>query len=172
MHANTRAHQHTHTHHKTRQDKTRQDKTRQDKTRQDRTGQDRTGQDKTRQREKREEKREERDIFTYTCKCVSFQGSVTHVSVHTLTFHDAHYPSLRCHPPPSSPSSNPKTIQYLIPGWATIVKLLKQVKIWQSPSQDPWSNCLINSQKDHKGQSYYYSGRQKDNSKTICGRAG
>ena len=64
-----------------------------------------------------------------------------------------------------------KTIQYLIPGWTTIVKLLKQVKNWQSPSQDPWSNCLINSREDDKGQSYYYSGRQKDNSKTICRHA-
>ena len=46
------------------------------------------------------------------------------------------------------------------------------MKNWQSPSQDPWSNCLINSPEDDKGQSYYYSGRQRDNSKTICGRAG
>ena len=61
-----------------------------------------------------------------------------------------------------------RTIQNLIPGWTTIVKLLKQVKNWQSPSRDPWSNCLINSREDDKGQSYYYSGRQKDNSKTIC----
>ena len=65
-----------------------------------------------------------------------------------------------------------RTIQNLIPGWTTIVKLLKQVKNWQSPSRDPWSNCLINSREDDKGQSYYYSGRQKDNSKTICRRAG
>ena len=64
------------------------------------------------------------------------------------------------------------TIQNLIPGWTTIVKLLKQLKNWQSPSRDPWSNCLINSREDDKGQSYYYSGWQKDNSKTICGRAG
>ena len=60
------------------------------------------------------------------------------------------------------------TIQNLIPGWTTIVKLLKQVKNWQSPSRDPWSNCLINSREDDKSQSYYYSGRPKDNSKTIC----
>ena len=60
------------------------------------------------------------------------------------------------------------TIQNLIPGCMTIVKLIKQVKNWQSPSRDPWSNCLINSREDDKGQSYYYSGRQKDNSKTIC----
>ena len=65
-----------------------------------------------------------------------------------------------------------ETIQNLIPGWTTIVKLLKQVKNWQGPSRDPWSNCLINSREDDKGQSYYYSGGQKDNSKTICGRAG
>ena len=65
-----------------------------------------------------------------------------------------------------------RTIQYLIPGWMTIVKLLKQVKNWQSPSRDPWSNCLINSREDDKGQSYYYSGRQKDNSKRICGPPG
>ena len=64
------------------------------------------------------------------------------------------------------------TIQNLIPGWTTIVKLLKQVKHWQSPSRGPWSNCLINSREDDKGQSYYYSGRQKDISKTICGRVG
>ena len=61
-----------------------------------------------------------------------------------------------------------RTIQNLIPGRTTIVKLLKQVKNWKSPSRDPWSNCLINSREDDKGQSYYYSGRQKDNSKTIC----
>ena len=65
-----------------------------------------------------------------------------------------------------------RTIQNLIPGWTTIVQLLKQVKNWQSPSWDPWSNCLINSREDDKGQSYYYSGRQKDNSKTICGPLG
>ena len=65
-----------------------------------------------------------------------------------------------------------RTIQYLIPGCMTIVKLLKQVKNWQSPSRDRWSNCLFNSREDDKGQSYYYSGRQKDNSKTICGRVG
>ena len=65
-----------------------------------------------------------------------------------------------------------ETIQNLIPGWTTIVKLLKQVKNWQSPSRDPWSNCLINSREDDKCQSYYYSGRQKDNSKTICGAPG
>ena len=67
------------------------------------------------------------------------------------------------------------TIQNLIPGWMTIVKLLKQVKNWQSPSRDPWSNCPINSRKDDKGQSYYFSGRQKrqfkDNLRTpgVCG---
>ena len=60
------------------------------------------------------------------------------------------------------------TIQYLIPGWMTIVKLLKHVKNWQSPSRDPWSNCLINSRETTKGQINNYSGRQKDNSKTIC----
>ena len=64
------------------------------------------------------------------------------------------------------------TIQYLIPGWMTIVKLIKRVKNWQSPSRDPWSNCLINSRETTKGQINYYSGRQKDNSKTICGRGG
>ena len=64
------------------------------------------------------------------------------------------------------------TIQYLIPGWTTIVKLLKQVKNGQSPSRDPWSNCLINSRETTKGQINYYSGRPKDNSKTICGRPG
>ena len=134
---NTTQHNTTQTHHKTRQDKTRQDK----------------------REEKR--KREKRDIFKYTYKCISFQERLlTHVSVHTLTLHDAHYP-----PPPLQ---DPRTIQYLIPGWTTIVKLLKQVKNWQSPSRDPWSNCLINSREDDKGQSYYYSGRQKDNSKTIC----
>ena len=52
-------------------------------------------------------------------------------------------------------------IQNLIPGWTTIVKLLKQVKNWQSPSRDPWSNCLNNSREDDKGQTKYYSGRQK-----------
>ena len=64
------------------------------------------------------------------------------------------------------------TIQNLIPGWTTFVKLLKQVKNWQSPSRDPWSNCLINSRETTKGQINYYSGRPKDNSKTICGRVG
>ena len=65
-----------------------------------------------------------------------------------------------------------RTIQYLIPGWMTIVKFLKQVKNWQSPSRDPWSNCLINSREDDKGQTKYYSGRQKDNSKTIADAQG
>ena len=64
------------------------------------------------------------------------------------------------------------TIQYLIPGRTTNVELLKQVKNWQSPSRDPWSNCLINSQETTEGQTNYYSGRQKDNSKTICGFPG
>ena len=67
-----------------------------------------------------------------------------------------------------SPPGNPKTIQYLIPGRATNVEFLKQVKNWQSPSQDPWSNCLINSRETTKCQTNYYSGRQKDKSKTIC----
>ena len=35
------------------------------------------------------------------------------------------------------------TIKNLIPGWTTIVKIAKTN--WQSPSRDPWSNCLINS---------------------------
>ena len=65
-----------------------------------------------------------------------------------------------------------ETIHNLIPGWTTNVELLKQVKNWQSPSRDPWSNCLINSREDDKGQTKYYSGRQKDNSKTICGPPG
>ena len=64
------------------------------------------------------------------------------------------------------------TIQNLIPGCMTIVKLIKRVKNWQSPSLDPWSNCLINSRETTKGQINYYSGRQKDISKTICRRAG
>ena len=67
---------------------------------------------------------------------------------------------------------NTNTIKNLIPGWTTIVKLLKQVKNWQSPSRDPWSNCLIYSREDDKSQTKYYSGRQKDNSKTICRHVG
>ena len=55
----------------------------------------------------------------------------------TLTFYETLYPLL--------PPGNPNIIQYLIPGRATNVELLKQVKNWQGPSQDPWSNCLINS---------------------------
>ena len=158
--------QHNTTQHNTTQHNTTQHTTRQDKTRQDKTRQDKTRQDKREEKRKSEKrKREKRDIFKYTYKCISFQERLlTHVSVHTLTLHDAHYP-----PPPPQ---NPRTIQYLIPGWTTIVKLLKQVKNWQSPSRDPWSNCLINSREDDKGQSYYYSGRQKDNSKTICGHLG
>ena len=84
---------------------------------------------------------------------------VTHVSVHTLTFHETQYP-----PPPPG---NPWTIQYFILGRATNVELLKQVKNWQSPSRDPWSNCAINSWETTQGQTNYFSGRQKDNSKTI-----
>ena len=83
------------------------------------------------------------------------QKIVTHVSVHTLIFHETHYPLF--------PPGNPNTIQYLIPGRTTNVELLKQVKNWQSPSRDPWSNCLINSRETTKGQTNYYSGRQKDN---------
>ena len=64
------------------------------------------------------------------------------------------------------------TIQNLIPGWTTNVELLKQVENWRSPSRDPWSICLINSRETTKGQINYYSGRQKDSSKTICRRAG
>ena len=125
LRANTRAHQHTHTHHKTRQDKTRQDKTRQDKTRQDKTRQDKTRQDKTRQDPtKREESREERRERHFQI----------HVQMHFFSGKTRHPRGLP-HPPPSS--SNRKTIQYLIPGWTTIVKLLKQVKNWQSPSRDP-----------------------------------
>ena len=92
------------------------------------------------------------------------QKIVTHVSVHTLTFHETHYPL--------TPPGNPNTIQYLIPGRATNVELLKQVKNWQSPSRDLWSNCLIKSGRQKKDQTKYYSGRQKDNSKTICGPEG
>ena len=87
------------------------------------------------------------------------QKNVTHVSVHTLTFHETHH----------LPPGNTNTIQYLISGRATNVELLKQVKNWQSPSRDPWSNCLINSRETTKGQTNCYSGREKDNSKTICG---
>ena len=54
-----------------------------------------------------------------------------------MTFHETYYPL--------SPPGNTNTIQYLIPGSATNVELLKQVKNWQSPLRDPWSNCLINS---------------------------
>ena len=81
---------------------------------------------------------------------------VTHVSVHTLTFHETHYPL--------SPPSNPSV--------ATNIELLKQVKNWQSPSRDPWSICLINSWETTKGQTDYNSGRPKGNSKTICGPPG
>ena len=91
------------------------------------------------------------------------QKIVTHVSVHTLTFHETHDPL----PPPG----NPNTIQYLIPGRATNVELLIHVKNWQSPLRDSWSNCLINSRETTKGQTDYHSGRQEDNSKTICFRA-
>ena len=65
-----------------------------------------------------------------------------------------------------------RTIQYLIPGRTTNVEILKQVKNWQSPSRDPWSNCLINSRETTKGQTNYYSSQQKDNSMTICRSAG
>ena len=92
------------------------------------------------------------------------QKIVTHVSIHTLTFHETHYPL--------TPPGNLTTIQYIIPGKATNVELLKQVENCQSPSRDPWSNCLINSRETTKGQTDYYSGRRKDNSNTICGRAG
>ena len=62
------------------------------------------------------------------------------------------------------------TIQYLIPGRTTNVELLKPVKSWQSPSRDPWKNCPINSRETTKGQTNYYFGRQKDKTKTICGK--
>ena len=55
----------------------------------------------------------------------------------------------------------PKHNSILDPGRTTNVELLKQVKNWQSPSRDPWSNCLINSRETTKGQTYYYSDRQK-----------
>ena len=70
-------------------------------------------------------------------------------------------------------SGHHRTIQYLIPGRTTKVELLKQLKNWQIPSWDLWSNCLIHFPETTKGQiNYYYSGLRKDNSKTICGRAG
>ena len=53
------------------------------------------------------------------------QKIVTHVSVHTLTFHETHCPL--------TPPGNSNTIQYLIPGRATNVELLKQVKIGKVP---------------------------------------
>ena len=46
------------------------------------------------------------------------------------------------------------------------------MKNGQSPSRDPWSNCLIKSRETTKGQINHFSGRPKDNSKTICGRPG
>ena len=152
LHANTHTHattpHHTTSHHTTPQDKKRREEKRRE--------------EKRRERERKEERRE-RSIFKYTYKCVSKQRRlVAHVSVHTLTFHETHYPL--------SPPGNTNTIQYLIPGRATNVELLNQVKNWQNPLRDTWSNCLSNnSQETTKGQTNYYSGRQKDNSKTICG---
>ena len=113
-----------------------------------------TPQDKKRRERERKEERRERNMFKYTYKCVSKQRRlVAHVSVHTLTFHETHYPlSLR----------GTNTIQYLIPGKATNVELLNQVKNWQNPLRDTWSNCLSdNSWETTKGQTNYYSGRQK-----------
>ena len=77
------------------------------------------------------------------------------MSVHTLTFHKTHYPLL----PPGKPNT-------------TNVESVKQVKNWQSPSRDLWSNSLMNSRETTKGQTNYYSVRQKDKSKTICGPPG
>ena len=194
-HANTHAHQHSHT---TRQDKTRQDKTRQDKTRQDKTRQDKTRQDKTRRdetrrdetrrdetrrdetrrrerrREKREERERERETFSNT-RANAFLFWENSSPTCPSTPSDLPWCALPFSPIVLSalpPSSNPKTIQYLISGRTTNVESLKQVKNWQSPSRDPWSNWLINSRETTKGQTNYYSGRQKDNSKTICGSAG
>ena len=73
--------------------------------------------------------------------------------VHTLTFHETHYPL----PPPG----NPNTIQYIIPGRATNVELLKRVKNWQSPSRDPWSNCQISFRETTKGQTNYIPAGKK-----------
>ena len=101
-----------------------------------------------------------RETFVEEDKHKTTQKIVTHVSVHTLTFHETHYPL--------PPRGNPNAIQYLIPGRATNVELLKQVKNWQSPSRERWSNSLTNSRETTKGQTNYYSGRQEDNSKTTC----
>ena len=94
------------------------------------------------------------------------QKIVTHVSVQSRTFHETHYPL----PPPG----NPNTIQYLIPGRATNVELLKQVKNWQSPLRDPWSNCPINSREPTKSHTNYWPAKRqvKDNlrKRRICSR--
>ena len=160
-------------HDTTRHDTTRHDKTRQDKTRDKRQetrdqrqerGEER-GEEKEREEKKRETYSKERDIFKYIYKCVSIRRRLaTHVSVHTLTFDETPYL------PPFS--QNPRTIQFLILGRATNVELLKQVQKLKSPTRDPWSNCRINSRENDNGQTYYYSGRQKNNSKTICGPLG
>ena len=90
--------------------------------RQDKTRQEERREEREERRGKREERREKRrDIFKYTHKCVSIRRRlVTHVSVHTLTFHETHYPL--------SPPGDHRTIQYLIPGRTTNVELLKTAK--------------------------------------------
>ena len=136
--------------------------------------------------ERREEKKEERDMFKYTYKCVSIRRRlVTHVSVHTLTFHETHYSLF--------PPRDHRTIQYLIPGlefWPPGINPVKSVspilensitkwiRITETSenlaksSRDPWSNCLINSPETTKSETDYYSGRQNNKSRAFCGRLG
>ena len=51
---------------------------------------------------------------------------------------------------------HPRTIQYLIPARTTIVELLQQVKKWQRPSRDHWSNCRIHTHvfMHHRGHNH------------------
>ena len=119
--------------------------------------------ERRRERERREERRE-RHIQIHLQMCF-YTEKTRHPRVRP-------HLDLPWNTSPSLPPGNTNTIQYLIPGRTTNVELLKQVKNWQSPSRDPWSNCLINSRETIKGQTNYYFGREKDNSKTICGRVG
>ena len=64
-----------------------------------------------------------------------------------------------------------RTIQYLIPGWMTIVKIAKtSEKIGKVPSRDPWSNCLINFPGGRKNvKLIILPAGKKTIQRTICG---
>ena len=140
LHANTHTQIHTHNTHTTHHTHTHTTHTQH--TTHHTTPQDKTRQDKREEkRRERWEERRERHIQIHLQMCF-FSDKTRHSRVRP-------HPDLPWNRLPSPPPGNTNTIE-----------LLKQVKNWQSPSRDPWSNCPINSRETTKGQTNYSSGRQ------------